>query len=56
MGTVPCYNHQENMSVKCLPLKPHFYIAKILKIENFIGKKKWYFSYFCSKTWIVGTR
>ena len=21
--------HQENMSVKCIPLKPHFYIVKL---------------------------
>ena len=37
------HTHQENMSVKCIPLKPHFYIEKR-------GKRGYtYFSYFCSK-------
>ena len=36
--------HQENMSTKIYPLKPHFYIEK-WGLQGYT-----YFSYFCSKT------
>ena len=42
--------HDANMSVYCIPLAHHFYIVKL----GFTGVN--IFSYFCSKTKIVGTR
>ena len=47
-------NNEISSGKKCpwnvYPLKPHCYIEKM----GYAGV--YYFSYFCSKTWIVGTR
>ena len=33
--------HQENMSVQCIPIKPHFYIAKLGNAGVYVIVRVW---------------
>ena len=50
-GFILCWNigmnHQENKSMKSIPLEPHFYTVKL---GVYMGMGIPIFSYFCSKT------